>query len=290
MIKTTSAKPRSVNVYPALRSLTWYVLVAMLSVVFLLPFLYMLSTAFKTPQQCIAYPPEFIPKPFTLRSFEQAFTQFPFVRYVINSLVVTGLNVVGTLFSCSLVAFGFARIPGALRGFWFTVLLGTMMIPGFVTLLPLFTIYVRIGWINTYLPLVAPSFLAMNAFSIFLLRQFFMSFPGELDEAAQIDGCSYLGVLYRILLPNAKTAMFVVAIFALVGAWNDFFGPMMFLNDNQAYTLAVGLIMFKASYGATLDLGPMMSVSLISILPVMVLYLVAQKYFVQGIVTTGLKA
>lgn len=272
-----------------LSTAVWYVVTSALALVFLLPFIYMVSTAFKTPQQCVAYPPQFIPRPFTIRSFQTAFSQFPFVRYVLNSIFVTGMNVLGTLLSCSFVAFGFARVEGRGRNFWFTVLLSTMMIPGFITLLPLFTIYVRIGWINTYLPLIVPSFLAMNAFSIFLLRQFFMGFPRELDEAAQIDGCSYFGVLYRILMPNAKTVLFVTAIFALVNNWNDFFGPMVFLNDNSKYTLAVGLIMFKSNYGATLDLGPMMAVAMVSIVPVMILYVVAQKYFVQGIVTTGLK-
>ncbi|MBQ8087057.1 MAG: carbohydrate ABC transporter permease [Clostridia bacterium] len=273
----------------AIHSTLWYVVMALLSIVFALPFLYILSTSFKTPEQCIVYPPQFIPKPFTLRSFQTAFSEFPFIRYVLNSLLVTSLSVVGTLFSCSLVAFGFARINARGRNFWFTLLLSTMMIPGFVTLLPLYTIYVKLKWINTYLPLVVPAFLAMNSFSIFLLRQFFMGFPVELDEAAAIDGCSCFGVLYRILLPNAKTVMFVVAIFALVNSWNDFFGPMIYLNNNDMYTLAVGLILFKSSHGATLDLGPMMSVSLVSILPVLILYIVAQKYFVQGIVTTGLK-
>ena len=270
-------------------SVLWYAVMLMLGFVFVLPFFYMLSTAFKTPGQCIAYPPQFIPNPFTLRCFETAFSQFPFWRYTLNSVFVTALCVLGTLLSCSFVAFGFARVKGAFRNFWFTMLLSTMMIASFVTLLPLFTIYVKLHWINTYLPLIVPSFLAMNAFSIFLLRQFFMGFPIELDEAASIDGCSYFGILYKILLPNAKTVLFVVAIFALVGAWNDFFGPMIYLNDNSKYTLAVGLILFKSNYGATLDLGPMMAVALVSILPVLLLYIAAQKYFVQGIVTTGLK-
>lgn len=280
---------RRLDTKKAVKSVLWYATMSLLSIVFALPFLYILSTAFKTPEQCIVYPPQFIPRPFTLRSFQTAFTEFPFIRYVVNSLFVTSLSVLGTLLSCSLVAFGFARIKARGRNFLFTLLLSTMMIPGFVTLLPLYTIYVKLKWINTYLPLVVPSFLAMNSFSIFLLRQFFMGFPQELDEAAAIDGCSFFGVLYRILLPNSKTVMFVVAIFALVNSWNDFFGPMIYLNNNDMYTLAVGLILFKSSHGATLDLGPMMSVSLVSILPVLILYIVAQKYFVQGIVTTGLK-
>jgi len=267
----------------------WYLLLTAMVSLFILPFLWMISAAFKTPQQCVAFPPVWIPNPVTLRAFRQAFTSFPFVRYITNSVFVTFSCIAGTLLSCSLVAFGFARIQAPLKNLFFTLLLSSMMIPGFVTLLPVFTLYVRIQWINTYLPLIVPSFLACSGFSIFMLRQFFMSFPKELDEAAQIDGCSYFGILYRMLIPNSKTVLFIVALFTFVGCWNDFFGPMIFLSDRNRWTLAVGLIMFKSGYGATLDLGPMMSVALVSVLPIMFLYFVAQKYFVQGIVTTGLK-
>lgn len=271
-------------------SIVWYIVACAMAVVFVLPFFWMLSAAFKTAEQCVAYPPQWIPKPFTPRCFQEAFSTFPFLQYVLNSVFVSALSIVGTLTSCSLVAYGFSRFKVPLQGFWFTVLLSTMMIPGFVTLLPQYTLFIKLRWVNTYLPLIVPAFLATNAFSIFMMRQFFMGFPIELDEAAQIDGCSRLKTLFKILLPNSKTVLFIVTLFSFVGTWNDYFGPMIFLNDRAKYTLAVGLIMFKSSYGATLDLGPMMAVALVSVAPIILLYLFAQKYFVQGIVTTGMKS
>ncbi len=271
------------------RSVCWYIIVAALSVIFVLPFIWMLSTAFKTAPQCVDYPPTFIPRPFTLRSFQEVFSISPILTYIRNSVVISLLNIVGTLVSCSLVAYGFARFRCREKNFWFTILLSTMMIPSFTLIIPQFSLYVKLGWVNTILPLTLPSFLATNAFSVFILRQFFMSFPRELDEAARLDGCSYFGVLTRILLPNSKTSMFVVALFCFVGTWNDFFGPLIYLNDMEKYTLAVGLVMLKASQGATLDMGPMMAAALLAVIPTFILYLTCQKYFVQGVVTSGLK-
>lgn len=271
------------------RSVCWYIIVAALSVIFVLPFIWMLSTAFKTAPQCVDYPPTFIPRPFTLRSFQEVFSISPILTYIRNSVVISLLNIGGTLVSCSLVAYGFARFRCREKNFWFTILLSTMMIPSFTLIIPQFSLYVKLGWVNTILPLTLPSFLATNAFSVFILRQFFMSFPRELDEAARLDGCSYFGVLTRILLPNSKTSMFVVALFCFVGTWNDFFGPLIYLNDMEKYTLAVGLVMLKASQGATLDMGPMMAAALLAVIPTFILYLTCQKYFVQGVVTSGLK-
>lgn len=271
------------------RCVMWYLVTGFLSILFVLPFIWMVSTAFKTAPQCVDYPPTFIPRPFTLRAFEEMFAISPILTYIKNSVIVVALNILGTLLSCSLVAYGFARFRCREKNILFTILLSTMMIPSFTLLIPQFSLYIKLGWVNTILPLVVPSFLATNAFSIFIMRQFFMSFPMELDEAARLDGCGYLGVLTRILLPNSKTVMFVVALFCFVGSWNDFFGPMIYLNDMEKYTLAVGLVMLKASQGATLDMGPMMAGALLAVIPTFVLYLTCQKYFVQGVVTSGLK-
>lgn len=272
-----------------LQSLIWYLVVGTLSVVFVLPFIWMLCTAFKTAPQCAAYPPTFIPRPFTLRAFKEVFEISPILMYIKNSVIIVGLNILGTLASCSLVAYGFSRFYCKERDIWFTVLLATMMIPSFTLTIPQFSVYSKLGWINTILPLTVPSFLATSAFSVFILRQFFLSFPRELDEAARLDGCSYFGVFYRILLPNSKTVMFIAALFSFVNSWNDFFSPLIYLNDMEKYTLAVGLVMLKASEGATLDTGPLMAGALMAIIPTFILYLTCQKYFVQGIVTSGLK-
>lgn len=271
------------------RTTFWYIIVGALSVLFVLPFVWMVSTAFKTAPQCVDYPPTFIPRPFTLRSFTEVFSISPMFTYIKNSIIIVALNIFGTLISCSLVAYGFSRFRCREKNIWFTILLSTMMIPSFTLIIPQFSLYTKLGWVNTILPLVIPTFFATNAFSVFILRQFFMSFPVELDEAARLDGCSYLGVFLRILLPNSKTVMFVVALFCFVGAWNDFFGPLIYLNDMEKYTLAVGLVMLKASQGSTLDMGPMMAGSLLAVVPTFILYLTCQKYFVQGVVTSGLK-
>lgn len=250
---------KKVTVLNCMKSAIWYLVVGMLSILFVLPFIWMVSTAFKTGPQCVDYPPTFIPRPFTLRSFTEVFSISPMLTYIKNSVVIVSLNILGTLVSCSLVAYGFSRFQCREKNIWFTILLSTMMIPGFTLLIPQFSMYTKLGWVNTILPLVIPTFLATNAFSVFILRQFFMSFPRELDEAARLDGCSYLGVFVKILLPNSKTVMFVVALFCFVGTWNDFFGPLIYLNDMEKYTLAVGLVMLKASQGSTLDMGPMMA-------------------------------
>lgn len=272
-----------------IRNIFWYIIVGTLSVLFVLPFIWMVSTAFKTAPQCVDYPSTFIPHPFTLRSFTEVFSISPMLMYIKNSIIIVALNIFGTLISCSLVAYGFSRFRCKEKNIWFTILLSTMMIPSFTLIIPQFSLYTKLGWVNTILPLVIPTFFATNAFSVFILRQFFMSFPMELDEAARLDGCSYLGVFGRILLPNSKTVMFVVALFCFVGAWNDFFGPLIYLNDMEKYTLAVGLVMLKASQGSTLDMGPMMAGSLLAVVPTFILYLTCQKYFVQGVVTSGLK-
>lgn len=270
-------------------NIVWYIVVGLLSIVFILPFIWMVSTAFKTAPQCIAYPPEFIPRPFSLRAFKEIFAICPLLTYITNSVIITALCILGTLLSCSMVAYGFSRFYCKEKNILFTILLATMMIPNFTLIIPQFSLYTKLGWVNTFLPLILPSFLATNAFSIFIMRQFFMSFPKELDEAARLDGCSYFGVFTKILLPNSKTVLFIVALFCFVSVWNDFFGPLIYLNDMDKYTLAVGLVMLKASQGATLDMGPMMAGALVAVIPTFILYLTCQKYFVQGIVTTGLK-
>ena len=280
---------RKVNeMYSAVKKSIWYIIMILLGAFFILPILWMVSNSFKTAPQMIIYPPQFIPNPVTLRSFTEGFSRLPIVNYTRNSIVVTFLSVLGNVFSSSLVGFGFARLKARLKDFWFFMLLSTMMIPGFVTLLPTYILYSKLGFVNTYLPLVLPCFLGLP-FYIFLLRQFFINMPSELMDAGKIDGCSLFDIYFRIFLPNVKPAVLVVIIFSFANTWNDFFGPMIYLNSSKKYTLAVGIAFLKSTYGATLDLGPLMAVSLYSVLPIIVLYIFAQKYFVQGIVTTGLK-
>ncbi len=267
----------------------WELVLALCSILFLLPFVWMIKTAFMEAEQISAYPPEWIPNPWTLRAFYEGLASADFVQYMLNTCLVTALSIVGSVVSSSMVAFGFARLSGPGKRFLFTMLLATMMIPGTVTLIPMFVLYSNLKWVDTYLPLVLPAFLGGGAFNIFLLRQFFATVPKELAESAMIDGCSWPRIFWSIYLPNAKPSLLVVTMFTFVAAWNDFLGPIIYLVNPKKFTLAVGLNIFKSQYGGAMDLGPLMAMSVLTVLPVLALYLSCQKYFVQGIVTSGVK-
>jgi multiple sugar transport system permease protein len=264
-----------------------YVVLCITAIFFVLPFIWMISGALKTPSQILTFPPTFIPQPFSLQSFVSVWESIPLLRYFGNSLFIAVVSTIGTLASSSLVAFGFARIRGKGRNFWFIVLLSTMMIPYYVTIIPTFSLYEKLGWLNTYLPLTVPSFLGVGgAFYIFLLRQFFLSIPRELDEAAIIDGASFFAVFWRITLPLSKPALVTVALFQFVASWNDFYGPLIYLSNSNMYTLPVAVRFFQGLYSA--NLGALMAIASVTVLPVMILFLVAQRVFIQGIATTGM--
>lgn len=270
----------------------WILICIFLGAVFLLPFIWMLFTSVMSTEQIVKYPPELIPSPVTFRSFEYIFRNSDFFTYLKNSSIITVFNIGGTLISTTLVAYGFAKYDARLKNFWFALLMSTMMVPYFVTIIPLYNIYVKLKMINTFIPLILPNMLAGSAFSIFLLHQFFKTFPREIEEAARIDGCGEFGILFKMVLPNSKAILFVVAIFMFVWTWNDYFGPVIFLNDQSKYTLAVGLVFLNSSisgYKDALDQGPVMAMALLSVLPIIILYTCFQKYFIKGIVTSGLK-
>lgn len=267
----------------------WYIIVSIVTFFFALPFLFLLSTAFKTAEQASAFPPQWIPNPFTFRSFFEGFMAFDFFQQISNSLIVTSLTVLGVLLSSPLVAFGFTCFQVRYRNIFFMLMLSTMMIPGCVTLIPAYILYSKLGLTNTFVPLVLPAFLGLYAIYVFLIRQFFLTLPKDLNDAARIDGCSWFQIYLNIYIPNSKVVLFVVAIFTFVGSWNDFFYPLIFLFDPSKYTIAIGLATMKNQLSTVMDLGPIMAMSLVALLPVLILFLLAQKYFVQGIATTGLK-
>ena len=277
------------------RDRKWYVtalyLVFLLAVSFsfLLPLIYMVTTAFKEATQVAAYPPEWIPNPWSLRSFQEVWKTGLYVNFAKNTILITAVNVIGVLCSCTLVAFGFATLNAKGKPILFGMLLSTMMIPGTVTLIPMFQLYARIGWVDTYFPLTITAFMGGGAFNIFLLRQFFASIPKSLTESARLDGCGWLKVCFRIFVPNAKPALLVITIFSFVSCWNDYFGPLIYLTSPAKFTLAIGINLFKNQYGGAMDAGPMMAMATLSVLPVLILYITCQKYFVQGVVTTGMK-
>ena len=269
--------------------LLWYIIMILVSLVFCFPVLYLIFTGFKTPQETVAFPPTLIPKKWTLSAYEEGLSSGIFSKYLLNSIFVSGMVVIGTVSSAALVGFGFARLRSRMKNFLFMLVLATMMIPSSVTLIPVYSIYSKIGWIDTYLPLIVPAFTGGGAFSIFLIKQFFEAIPNELVESSKIDGAGWFTIFWKMFLPNSKPVLLVVIIFAFVNSWNDFFAPLIFLINPEKFTVAIGLNTFRNSYGAAMDIAPLMAMATLSVLPILLLFVFAQRYFVQGITTTGLK-
>jgi len=271
------------------RVLTWALLLVG-ACVMLLPFLWLLTSSLKTQLAVFRYPPQWIPNPPRFQNYVEAWTTRPFGIYLRNTVFILILNEVAILGSASLCAYGFARIDFPGKNFWFGVVLSTMMLPGVVLMIPTFVIFSRIGWVNTYLPLTVPAFFGGGAFNIFLLRQFFRSLPGELADAARVDGCSEFGIYSRIMLPLAKPALATVAVFTFIGAWNDYMGPLLYLSkDPNKYTVALGLAMFRSAFLGRTRWDLLMAASTMMILPIIVIFFLAQRYFIQGIAVSGLK-
>lgn len=290
MSKTTSgsikvARLSSQNKQRKTAKFVIYVSLTILAIIFSLPLIWLVSSSLKTIQQVGAYPPIWIPDPIKWNNFYHAVTEIPFARYFLNTSIITIGSIVGTVLSCTLVAYGFARIQFYGRNFWFMVMLATLMLPGTVTLIPRFLIFNELGWINTYLPLILPNFLG-SAFFIFLMRQFFKGISEQLTDAARIDGCTELGILFRIVIPLSGPAIAVMAILTFQQEWNDFMGPLIYLNSADMKTLAVGLYDFMAFEGVTFW-NYMMAATLLMIVPVILLFAFFQQYFIQGIVLTG---
>ena len=252
------------------------------------PFLWMVSTSFKLPAEAITLPPRWIPSPFTLENYTKLFTSelLPFPLFFLNSLKITTLVVVGRLFVCSLGAYGFARLEFPGRDAAFALLLASLMVPEIVQIIPLYVAYAQIGWIDTHWPLIIPPIVA-NTFGTFLLRQFFMSIPKDLEEAALIDGANHFDIYWRIMLPLAKPALATLAIFTFMGSWNDFLHPLIFLNSTQNFTLTVGLAFFQGQAGT--DYTRLMAGVVVSVLPILIVYALAQQHFTRGVVLSGVK-
>lgn len=264
-----------------------YALLTIGAVVMLIPLLWLLSSSLKDSGRIFLFPPQWIPDPWRPENYRVVFEQIPFVRFYINTIVVTLLAMIGQVLAASLVAFGFARLRFPGRDVLFLVLLATIMIPYQVTLIPTFVLFRLLGWLDTYMPLILPYWLGGGAFYVFLLRQFYMRLPLELDDAARIDGASTFGIYRQVILPQAKPALGVMAVFTFLGHWNDFFNPLIYLNTTEKYTLALGINLFRGYQVTQWHL--LMAASVMMTLPCILLYAFAQRYFIQGIVFTGLK-
>jgi len=256
------------------------------SAVYSIPLLWMISTSLKEPWAVQLQPPQWIPNPVRFENYPEAWNLLPFELFLRNTVFITTCNVTGALLSCTVVAYAFARLQFPGRDFWFVVLLSTMLLPEQVTMIPVFMIFRALHWINTFKPLILPSFLG-NAFYIFLLRQFYMTIPSELDDAATVDGCSKIGILWRIHIYLIRPALAAVAIFSFIGNWNSFLMPLIYLTDTKKMTLAVGLNLFRGQNYTQLHY--LMAVSTLTLLPILIVFFVAQKYFVQGVTLTGIK-
>src|SRR5680860_1488464 len=231
----------------ATRAATYGILAAG-SALMLVPFFWMLSTSLKERGRVFAYPIQWIPHPVVWANYVYIMVKWPFWRYMLNSAFVAGLTIIGSLISCTLVAYAFARLKNRVSRPLFLLMLSTMMLPGQVTVIPLFILYRNLGWIDTFAPLIVPAFFG-NAFYIFLLRQFFMTVPRELEDAARIDGCGTWGVLRHVILPMSTPALAAVAIFAFMASWNDFYGPLLFVASEKHWTAALALSISNSAQG-----------------------------------------
>lgn len=262
------------------------------ALVFLLPFAWLVSTSLKPDEQIFVFPPQWLPRPFQWKNYPDALrflpegTHFGLV-FLGNTLYITLMNVIGVVFTSSLVAYSFARLRWPGRDVLFVVLLSTMMLPAAVTMIPVFLIYKHLGWVDTLRPLWVPAYLGGAPFYIFLLRQFFLTIPRDLEDAAKIDGCSFFGIYWRIMLPLIKPALAAIIIMQFMASWNDFMGPLIYITSPEKMNLAYALQLFQTAHGSEWSL--LMAASTMVTLPVILVFFFTQRYFIEGVTLTGLK-
>jgi multiple sugar transport system permease protein len=285
-----SAPVRARGLVPTIVRVVLWIVLVLGAAVMVVPFVWLVRSALMTDDQIFIAPPEWLPDPFAWSNFSDALSAVPFLQYFLNTMTIEVFVVTGTVITCSLAAFSFARLRWRGRNVVFGLLLTGVMLPYAVTLIPTFVMWGYLGALDTFLPLTVPAWFAGaggGVFNIFLLRQFFLTIPFELDEAAYIDGATPWKVFWKIIMPNSKPAIVVVVIFTFIGVWNDFLGPLLYLSDDSKFTLALGLASFQSTY--TAQWGLLMAASLLVILPIIILFFVLQRYFVEGVTLTGVK-
>lgn len=286
-VEVRRAKLHAALMHAVTRTLLYAVVIA-LSLAFAMPLLWMLVTALKDDPDVFRLPPVWIPRPIRWANFPEALTIIPFGLHMLNTLKIAVPTVIGTLLSSSLVAYGFARIDFPGRNAFFFVCLATMMIPFQVRMIPLYITFRNLNWLNTYKPLIVPAFFG-GAYPIFLLRQFFMTIPQELSDAARIDGCNELVIFWRIILPLAKPSLAVVGLLTFMGSWDNFIGPLIYLNDRNLYPISIALRGFQSEFWEKHLWQYMMAASAATIAPVIIIFYLAQRTLVEGITVTGIK-
>jgi multiple sugar transport system permease protein len=264
-----------------------YSLLVILAVLSFLPIFWMIRSSLMQTTEVYAYPPIWIPSEFIWHNYIDSMTNVPFLHYFFNTFIIIVPVLFGVALTSGLAAFAFARLQFPLRNFWFSMIIMTMLLPGAVTLIPTFVGWSKLGLVNTFWPLIIPAFFGGGAFNIFLLRQFLLTIPKELDESAVIDGANYFTVYARIILPLIKPALVVVVLFTFMGVWNDFLGQLVYLSDERMFTVSLGLFQFKGSYST--DWSLVMAASAILVLPAVFVFLLGQRYFIEGLTMTGIK-
>ncbi len=254
----------------------------------LFPIFWMARTSFMSNLEINTYPPKLLPGKWMFNNYPDALGTFTFWKYLGNTMGIIVPSIFGVILTSSIAAYAFARLEFALKNLWFTLVIGSMLMPGAVTLIPIFLAWSKLGFINSYVPLIVPAFLGGGAFNIFLIRQFMMTIPREIDEAATIDGASHMKILFGLLLPLVKPVLISVGLFTFINLWNDLLGPVIYLSEQHKYTISQGLATFKGGFGTNWKL--LMAASCMSVTPAVLLYFIGQKYFIEGIVMTGLKS
>lgn len=270
----------------AIRIVGVYILLIIGALTCVFPFIWMLVTSLKDVKQVFVYPIEWIPDPILFSNYIDAWQATDFNLYYLNSGYISALSIVGAVISCSLAAYGFARLRFPGRDIMFVLVLATMMLPNQVTIIPLFIIYRELGWLNTHLPLYMPFFFG-PPFFIFLMRQYFLTLPPDLEDAARIDGCNRLQILGYIFLPLAKPAMIATTIFVFMDTWNEFFMPLIVLTSRRLFTVQLGLMTFKGEYST--DWNLLMAGSVTALIPCLLVFFFFQRHFVEGLAVSGLK-
>ncbi len=283
---TVSSNPKKINWQKFLQKVPIYLFLLVFAFVFIVPFIWLLSGSLKTSSELFADPPVWIPETFQWSNYKEAFTSFPFLLYLKNTLIIVFFTCMGAVLSNSLIAYGFSRIEWKGRNAVFIIVLATLMLPFQVIMVPLFLLFKEINWVGTYLPLIVPHFFG-NPFFIFLLRQFFIGIPKELSESARMDGAKELQIYWKVILPLSKPVLATVVIFQFIEAWRDFLGPLIFLNDNKLYTLSLGVQQIMSQNDPRWTL--LMAVGVAMTLPIIIIFFFLQRYFIQGITFTGSK-
>ncbi|WP_171060928.1 carbohydrate ABC transporter permease [Poseidonocella sp. HB161398] len=284
------AMPGQAPAYPALRSAISHAVLMAVSFVMLYPILWMLAGSLRPADDLFGGSTSLIPSQVTIQAYKDGWfgLQFSFGHFFLNSLIIATLATIGNVLAASLAAFAFTRLKFRGKSVWFALMLGTLMLPYHVTLIPQYILFLKLGWVNTWAPLILPKYFAVDAFFIFLMVQFFRGIPRELDEAAMMDGCSPWRIYTRIMLPLSLPVLATAAIFSFIWTWEDFFGPLIYISDTGLYTVQLALRSFIDSSGST-NWNALFAMSVLSLIPIFLIFLFFQRLLIEGIATTGMK-